>query len=67
MTHQTITCTECGQPIHVRDGVAYAVDTERMMLHVCTYTTVPEWVRESVEFQAFDESRPRHLRIVVKG
>ena len=60
MTHQPIICTECGQPIHVRDGVAYAVDGEAR--HYCATHTVPAWVRESVEYQALEVEMGRLLR-----
>ena len=62
MTHQAITCTECGQLVHVREGVAYVVvDSQYFVRHHCATNTVPahvipEWVRESVEYGAFEKA-----------
>ena len=69
MSIPAITCTQCGQPIHVRDGVAYAVIRDGAthaayapMRHHCASNTapahlIPAWIRDSVEYAAFKVAR----------
>lgn len=62
-----ITCTECGAIVVVRDGVAYTPDTACTLRHHCTRNTVPAWMAESVEYAAFEASRPVRMRVKVQG